>query len=85
MQFHPTLYDIVSVGLKADILLKLQLFTKANVKFNSMDKSSNWAADVETKPEKYGKHQQEPQGESSRPGGRTRNIWSSISEGKDVT
>jgi len=63
------LYHIVWVGLKADLLPKLNPFTQANWKFNSIEELSVQAADVETKPEKYDKQQPKPQGESSPPGG----------------
>jgi hypothetical protein len=84
VQFQPMLYDMVWAGLKAELLPKLKPFTKADGKFNSIDKLFDQAADVETEPEKYDKLQQKPPGESPHPGGRKRNFRPSISEMKDV-
>jgi len=81
---QPMLYDMVWVGLKADLLTKLKPFTKVNGKFNSIDELFDRVADSETEPEKYDKQQQQPPGESSPPGGRKRNFRPSISEMKDV-
>jgi len=56
---------MVCIGRKADLLLKLQLFSKANGKFNSIDKLFGQVVSVETKPQKCDKKWQKPPGESS--------------------
>jgi hypothetical protein len=49
------LYDMVSVGLKADQQPKLKPFANENGKFNSIDELFDRAANVETELEKYDK------------------------------
>jgi hypothetical protein len=78
------LHDSVRAGLKADLLPKLKPFTKENGKFNSIDELFDRAADVKTEPEKHHNRQQKPPAKSSRPGGKKRNFWPSISKTKDL-
>jgi len=84
VQFEPMLYNIIWVGLNANLLPNLKLFTEANRKLNSIDDHLDRAADVETEPEKYDKQQQKPLGESSGPGSRKPNYRPTFSEMKDI-
>ena len=51
------MYDMVLVGLKADLLSNFKPFTQENGKFSSIDKSVDQVADVETNPENCPTHQ----------------------------
>jgi len=84
VQFQPMLYDMIWAGMKVDQLPQLKLFTNVGGNFDSIDELFDRAADVETQPEKYGKQQQKPLGESSCPGGKKCNFRPSILEMNDV-
>jgi len=55
--FQLMMYDMVLVGLKADLLSNFKPFTQENGKFSSIDKSVDQVADVETNPENCPTHQ----------------------------
>jgi len=82
--FQLILHGMVCMNTRADLLLKLWPFIKANWKFNTIDKPFAPAADVEPEPQKCDNQQQKPQGESSCSGNRICHIETLLCQVKEV-
>ena len=78
-------YDMIWAGLKPELHPKVKPFTNEDGMFDSIGELFDRAADVESKPQKYNKSQQQRQhGETSYKSGRKRGYRPSISESKDA-
>jgi len=78
-------YHMIWSGLKPELHPIIRPFSNETGMFDSIDELFDRAADVETKPQKYDKSQQQRQyGETSYKAGRKRGYRPSISESKDA-
>jgi hypothetical protein len=75
---------MIWIGLKPELHPKVRPFNNKDRMIDSIDELFDRAADIETKPQEYGKSQQRQHGETSYKGGRKRGYRPSISESKDA-
>jgi len=76
---------MILVGIQPKLHPNVKPYTNAERMFDSIDELFDRAADVETKPQKYDKSQQQRQhGETSCNGGRKRGYRPSVSQSNDA-